>query len=310
MRTALSRLATAMGLERRKDTGATRSEATRDTRVDLPALPPSDRRHAPRHAVQRPIVLVPVLPNGGPDWTHRVEGVSLDVSEQGIGLLLSGASELPTMSAILLAPQTDGTVRCAGLDVRHSQRQLPGGQLWVGASAGGFAAALLDPANLSPRFCPHALQFTWNIPEDVLRLWADVGVLRPTAPDRVQVCPKCHKLLTYRHGCRHCGSSQVDADQLLHHFACAHVGLLADFAREGELACPKCHVRWLVIGSDFEHQTGPYRCRACQWSGAELAPVAQCLGCHLRFPGEQAVEIELRGFHADRLDLLALVPAS
>ena len=311
MRKVLSKLAFAVGLDRREgtSTGTTRSEATKDTRVDLPKVTPPERRQSPRAEVKRPMILVPVLPNGGPDWEHRVEGATLDASPEGLGMLVDVAGELPTTAIVLLAPELNGTVRSVGLEVRHTRRDQATGKLWVGAEAGGYAAEVLDPENLTPKFCPHTMRFTWDIPEDTLRRWADVGVLEMVEGDRYFACPNCKALPTFRKGCRNCGSIRVQADQLVHHFACAHVGFLEEFASGGSLSCPKCHTRNLVIGSDYENMTGPYRCQSCRWSDAELEHVAQCLKCPLRFPGHQAAVVELKGFRANRLDLLALLPA-
>src|SRR5262249_16892230 len=87
------------------------------------------------------------------------------------------------------------------------------------------------------------------------------------------------------------------------------VGLAADFETHPELRCPKCRARRLVVGADFEYLVGPYRCLQCPWNGTELEQVGHCLRCGCRFPGRHGTVLELRGFHANRLDLLALLPA-
>jgi hypothetical protein len=154
------------------------------------------------------------------------------------------------------------------------------------------------------------MEFATGVPEETLAKWAAIGVLQPVLQDRVQLCPKCHGLPTFRQGCSMCGSSHVTRDQLIHHYACAHVGFASDFEARGELMCPKCRTRRLIIGADYEYCPGSYRCLGCHWSDAELQQVAQCLRCEFRFPAHQAYEQQLRGYRAHRLDLLALVPAS
>src|SRR5262249_8047624 len=64
----------------------------------------------------------------------------------------------------------------------------------------------------------------------------------------------------------------------------------------------------LIVASDFEYANGPFRCEDCHWSSTDLEQVAQCLRCDLRFPIYQAHEVELRGYRANRLDPLALLP--
>jgi hypothetical protein len=107
-------------------------------------------------------------------------------------------------------------------------------------------------------------------------------------------------------GCASCGSARVQSERLIHHFACAHVGHAEDFDGPRGLACPKCRTRTLVVGADYEFQPGPFRCLDCHWSDTELCLVGQCLRCQFRSPGEQAHELELKGYHVDRMDLLAL----
>jgi hypothetical protein len=249
-----------------------------------------------------------VLPDGSPDWDNRVFGTTVDISAQGIGLELGKTPEFATTAVVLLVAAPDGTQRCAGLDVMHTS-PVSRGRVKVGGRFGGFADQLLLPENLVPTFQPKNMEFTLGQPEEVLRKWAEIGVLQPVVLDRVQMCPKCRGLLTFRRGCRQCGSVHLSNDRLIHHFACAHVGLAADFETPAGLRCPKCLTRNLIVAADFDHLVGPYRCHDCHWSDSELEAVAQCLRCQFRFPGSQAEEIELRGYRVNRLDPQALLPA-
>jgi Zn finger protein HypA/HybF involved in hydrogenase expression len=161
-----------------------------------------------------------------------------------------------------------------------------------------------------PRFRPQSLQFEKVFAEEVIARWAEIGLLQVVWRDQVQTCPRCHGLPSFRVGCVNCGSAILVNDTLIHHFACAHVGLASDFERgTGELICPKCHQRPLIVGTDFEYATGPYRCLDCSWSDTEREQVAQCLRCSYRFPVGQAHVVELRGYRAQQLDILALLPA-
>jgi len=160
-----------------------------------------------------------------------------------------------------------------------------------------------------PAFRPNTMEFALGQPEEVLRKWAEIGILQPKVVDRVQLCPQCRGLPTFRRGCRHCGSVQVANDRLIHHFACAHVGLAADFETPSGLRCPKCRTRSLIVAADFDHLVGPYRCHGCHWSDSELEQVGQCLRCQFRFPCSQATEIDLVGYQVNRLDSLPLQPA-
>jgi len=187
----------------------------------------------------------------------------------------------------------------------RSVRRLGPSRLKARGRFGGLADALLRPENLVPRFRPESMTFAAAFAEEVLRKWAEVGILRPVVVDQVQVCPVCQGLPTFRPGCPNCGAARVTHDQFIHHFTCAHVGLVEAFLARGELTCPKCRTPRLVVGADCEYLAGPCRCPDCRWTGPELEHVAQCLRCGLRFPGSQAHHQELTGYHVERLDALA-----
>jgi TackOD1 domain-containing protein len=283
----------------------TRADVRRgDTRLDLRV---ADLGYRP---VPRPLIMVPLCPDGSPSWEHRVTGASVKFSPAGKAVVRWPTPvPLSVMSLIALLPEAEGGYHAAAaIEVDRVQTTDGGGQE-VHGWLGGYAAELLQPDNLMPRLHPENLTFQLGFPEEVLDRWAAVHVLRPVWLDRVQVCPRCRALPTFRRGCRNCGAARLETDRLIHHFPCAHVGLVRDFEQGAELVCPKCRARPLVPGADFEYQTGPYRCGACQWSDIEREEVAQCLRCRLRFPAGRAAELELKGYCANRLDLLALAQA-
>jgi hypothetical protein len=285
--------------------GPSPTDTLHDSGTDTPCRPDS----SVLRVVQRSLVVVPVLPDGSPGRPCPVGEAALCVGGAEISLQLNAPVELPTLDLLLMFPQPDGSRPCAGMEVLSTQ--VTGtNRLRVRGRLGGFAAGLLQPEQLAPTFDPAGMEYRFGIADEILRQWAALGVLEPVSVDRVQVCPQCHGLPTYRRGCRQCGSIHLDNDRLIHHFACAHVGMVADFETPAGLTCPKCRTRGMVVGTDYEYATGPYRCAECHWSDVELEHVAQCLRCHLRFPGHQAHELELRGYRAHRLDVLALAQAS
>ncbi len=172
-----------------------------------------------------------------------------------------------------------------------------------------LADSISKDGYITPVFDPQQLQFRQGLPAPLLRAWESDGSLSKVLLDRVQVCPQCRCLPSFRFGCSACGSGCITNDRMIHHFACGHVGAAKDFETDEEIVCPKCRVRRLVVGADFEHLTGPYRCLDCDWSAAELEHVAHCLGCGFRFPANQAVLEDLVGYHARQLDSLGAIPA-
>jgi hypothetical protein len=202
----------------------------------------------------------------------------------------------------------DEALHSAGIEVRH---QEPGGSgtVHVGARFGGLGEEILRAENLTPTLRPDSMQYALGFPGTVLEKWAEAGILQPGPADQVEVCPSCQAIASFRKGCPGCGSARVVCDQFIHHFPCAHVGPVSTFeGSQGELICPKCRTRRLVVGSDYEYLAGPYRCADCPWSDTELEHVGQCVRCQFRFPASQAEVLDLRGYHAHRLDPLAFLP--
>lgn len=178
-------------------------------------------------------------------------------------------------------------------------------------------ATFVDPSrdifreeNLKPRFDPACCRYSSRLSDTVRERWVSLGVLQPALSQRVLACPKCHAAATFRSGCRSCGSIHTASSQMIHHFACAYVGPTSEFETSEGLVCPKCRLRHLVVGSDFELLDGPYHCLDCDWSDSELAMIGQCLACELRFPLEMAPEDDVIDFHVNRLDPMALIGGS
>jgi hypothetical protein len=281
-----------------------------DDLTDNPPQTPIDVavRQTPRAAFRRAVLAIPVRPDGGPDWDNRAAGHTIDIGVEGIGLEFQRTLNLQTLG-LVLTMNADNGPGCLGVDIGHTEDKDEH-TCRVGGHFTGFANDLLKADNLTPRLNARRWQFELAYPEAILDQWAQIGVLDAVLWDRVQLCPRCQGLPTFRRGCSACGSTHVKNDRLIHHFACAHVGLVAEFEnRDDQLVCPKCRTRRLLVGSDYEYMTGPYRCRDCQWTGTELEQVAQCLRCQLRFPVAQAYEQELKGYRAHRLDPLALLPS-
>ena len=230
-------------------------------------------------------------------------------------LMLTARKAAGDLAAALDAGANDYMTK--PFDGTELKARLAMGQRLVGSSNVPAAPATSTPAAplldqngyITPVFDPQHLRFRSGVPASLLRAWESDGTLHKVLLDRVQVCPQCRSLPTFRFGCSACGSGCVTNDRMIHHFACAHVGPVQDFDEDGELVCPKCRARQLVVGADFEHLTGPYRCLDWGWSAAELEHVAHCLGCGYRFPASQAVLEDLVGFHAHRLDSLGAITA-
>jgi hypothetical protein len=279
-------------------------ELTEATRHSSGAL-----RSRPRAPFRRPVLGIPIRVDGAPDWASRIAGTTLDIGLEGIGLEFPDSPNLQTLGMVLNISLENGQIGgCLGIEI-NNQDNLDATTVHVGGEFTGFAHDLLKPENLTPKLNSHQWQFELAYPEHVLEQWVKIGVLEAILWDRLQLCPRCQGLPTFRRGCQACGSVRFANDQLLHHFACAHVGLVDEFLGGEHLQCPKCRTSKLVIGTDYEVMTGPFRCQDCHWAGTELEQVAHCMRCELRYPANQSHEQELKGYRANRLDPLALLPA-
>lgn len=279
------------------------AELTR--RAVAPLAQPHSRRMSPRYLLSRTLIAIPLLPDSQPVNAFQTEGITVDVSAEGIGFRVIGIDHLPTPRIVVGVEAEDGQMHFGTVDVKRSV-PVPGG-LQIGGQFSALERDVLRAENLTPHINPTTNRYMTGLPTATLHKWVELGICRPILIDRILACPDCRAIPTLRRGCRACGSVRTANSQLIHHFPCAHVGLVKEFDQGGELVCPKCRQRKLVIGADFEYLSGPYQCLDCNWSDTQLELVGQCLSCELRFPIQQAVEEELIGFYVHRLDPLALV---
>lgn len=262
---------------------------------------------SPRYPVTRGVFAIPILHDASPDKTGCAEGITIDVSRDSVTFELAATTRPASPKWLLGVERSDGEL--AFVTVASQSVQSAGLGLRVSAMVVDAARDPLSDANLTPAFDASSFTFRTKLAPAVLDQWLALGVLQTRLLDRVLVCPRCRSLPTFRRGCRACGSIEVSSQRLIHHFACAHVDFVASFEYETEMICPKCRVRQLVIGADFEYLAGPFQCADCQWSDAELATIARCAACGDEFGSDEALEEEVMGYHVARLELLDLVAA-
>lgn len=264
------------------------------------------RRSSSHHVVNHSLAVIPVRLDQTPGEVFWTDSFSVDVSRSTVAFMIEAADRIPsqhliaganlagqprrfTMLAIRSQKATDGKLRIEACPVRDQQEDL------------------LSSCNLKPRVDARRFQFVYSVSRDILSQWESLGVLRRYLVDRVLVCPTCKSIPTWRHACPKCGSARHSRDRLIHHFACAHVGLANTFQSVGNaLACPKCRATQLIAGTDFEYMAGPLKCFDCQESGCQPTLGCLCHQCHRRFGPAEATEMDLYGYHVERLDLLAL----
>lgn len=259
--------------------------------------------------IQLPSLAIPILPNYQPDWDHKLDGRTVEVGKEGLQLKVICGELLPARSLMVGVQGKEGEFRYRQVTVVHDRPS--------GSHFKKFSGIYVDSGHelfkegvLAPVPDPKTRELSYGLSPAVVEAWCKIGVLTPLSQDWVQVCPKCGGLPTYRPGCPNCGSSRILRDQMLHHFACAHVGFVRDFERDGTLVCPKCRTRNLVVGADYDIYGGACRCEECGWTGAQLEQVGLCLKCQTRFPASAAELKEFKQYRVNRLDPLALQPES
>jgi ribosomal protein L40E len=263
-------------------------------------------RRDKRFPLERPVQVTAVSLDGMLDVAQRHSGTSREISVRGISVELASGTFHASQPLLLAIHREQIGVQYAGLIVRRVEL-LGNRTVRLGADFGGPAADVLSTGHLMPQFRQDQMAFVLPQAPQVYDNWADAGVLQKQLLDHVMVCPRCAALPTVRNACRKCGSGRVTTDRLIHHFACAYVGFLGEFETgTDELVCPKCQLRKIAIGADFEYLIGQHRCRSCGWRDSEVELVGHCLRCSNRFEMAQAREQELYRYDVSRLDPLAV----
>lgn len=136
---------------------------------------------------------------------------------------------------------------------------------------------------------------------------AELGLLRRELHNRVHVCPKCNRCqLNFRETCQNCDSLLLHIERLIHHFACAYIGLESEFVRGIEMVCPKCRNRLHQLGQDFDRPHESYVCEECKAITEMPAVHGQCLHCTNLFPVVEARVLDIHTYYPTELTARAI----
>ena len=267
-----------------------------------------DRRVAARYLLTRPVLVIPMLPNQFPDASGQTEAVTVDISTTGLSLLIPQTERLPSRHWVVGIEAENQRLHYASCELRNVALSQEGPRLGLRFLFG--ERDLLSEENLVPQLDPLTYRLETKYDPAALSRWEELGVMVHRPWNRVKACPDCQAVVATSSGCRECGSPHLRPTQLIHHFACAYIGFLDDFDQQGQVVCPKCRTKSLVIGADYEMLEGPYHCQECGYQGTERVLAANCLACELRFPLERAVDLDLMAYDVERLDTLAFLDAA
>jgi GGDEF domain-containing protein len=108
------------------------------------------------------------------------------------------------------------------------------------------------------------------------------GLLAGNFVDAWYVCSNCSESCIHpREVCPECNTSDLEEEDLVHHFRCAYVGPLSDFVDKpnlGELVCPKCERILNHVGVDYDKPSSIFTCRNGHTS-QNPPVVAKCFTC-------------------------------
>lgn len=158
---------------------------------------------------------------------------------------------------------------------------------------------------LTPNYDPHS---KWLVSYNVALTTAVVareaealcerGLLRREFFDRFHVCPRCdsHRLHV-REECSQCHGSDLEEQQYLHHFRCAHQGPEQEFRRGDLLVCPKCRYELTHFGFDYDRPGSMVTCEACGHAASEPAVGFVCLDCSGHVDSDVAPPRDIYSYH-------------
>lgn len=260
------------------------------------------RDSAQRRACALPAAAWEVLDDGRLA-SRTPTGIGL-VTEVGRESVVVELNSVATTGLLAVGVERDGRREFLGVTERSREPAITGVRM-TGVFS-GIADRLLADKSRVPRLDLETFRYDLPFSDAVYESWCQAGIFEREVLDRVLTCPKCAAVATFRFACRQCGSGRLEHTTLMHHFACAFVAPADDFDDGEQLVCPNCRTRHLVAGTDFEYMPGDHACRPCGWTDRDLVQTGHCLNCDRRFPAHQAIEQELVGYDAQRLDVLAL----
>ena len=151
------------------------------------------------------------------------EGMLVLSDGGGVEVILRRGVEGYVGSLLLGVAGAGGGLRYAGVSV-GAREERPGGEVCLSGGWGGAGEGVLRRRCIFPEFDRERMLFGAGVSEGVMRTWEGAGLYEAVLLDRVQVCPGCGCLPSFRMGCRRCGSGRTIERRSIHHYACGACG--------------------------------------------------------------------------------------
>ena len=108
----------------------------------------------------------------------------------------------------------------------------------------------------------------------------DKGLLDKSFADHIHLCGSCHgNYLNFQETCPSCHSHDIQINDMIHHFVCAHVAPESDFVKDDHLECPKCNKALRHIGIDYDKPSSIFTCNSCSNEFQNPRMQAVCFDC-------------------------------
>lgn len=121
--------------------------------------------------------------------------------------------------------------------------------------------------------------------------------------EKAHFCIRCNcAFLNFTELCPQCGSGNIHAEDILHHFHCGYAGPASDFKKRGGHTCPKCSQELKNIGVDFDKPSVAFQCNNCSHHFQEPDVGSICFHCGQKADPEELI---LRTIHRYTLTALA-----
>lgn len=137
------------------------------------------------------------------------------------------------------------------------------------------------------------------------------GYLTSSFMDSFYCCNSCKSnYLLIRESCPKCGSTCLNAEEQVHHFACGYVGPISDFYKKNSktllnksnsLECPKCNKSLQHIGVDYDKPSTMFSCSSCKNRFQNPVVLAKCTDCQTNTPVENLVKTEIKSYELTHL---------
>ncbi len=115
----------------------------------------------------------------------------------------------------------------------------------------------------------------------IYREYIKSGYIKPLdVIDVVQYCKYCNNThVIYTEICPKCGSCEIELNNMMHHFPCAHITDETSFMVDGDLICPKCNKHLHHVGVDYDRPAGIFSCNSCNASFSRSDMRGTCVSC-------------------------------